>query len=165
VDTELKAAINKHCHSKRLRRYELREENLSLKDLLSKARSLEISETQATGIEEKLSCSQSNSEGVNVVQGQQPKTKTQFRPRTSTSNTCRKCGLTWPHKGSPCPAKGQTCKKCGKPNHFARMCLTPTKHHRPQGAKENWKTTLLPVTDIQDDPSSSSDNEYVYLTR
>ena len=44
------------------------------------------------------------------------------------------------------------------------MCLTPTKHHRPQGAKENWKTKLHQVTDIQDDPSGSSDDEYVYLT-
>ena len=30
------------------------------------------------------------------------------------------CGLAWSHKTSPCPAKGKTCQKCGKPNHFAK---------------------------------------------
>ena len=42
-----------NCLSKRLRRY-VREDTLKLKDLLAKARSLEASETQTTGIEKNL---------------------------------------------------------------------------------------------------------------
>ena len=47
-----------------------------------------------------------------------------------SSKVCRRCGFTWPHTTSPCPAKGKTCKKCGKPNHFAKMCLS--KSHAPE---------------------------------
>ncbi len=51
VNKEIKSAIIQNCQSKRLRRYALREEALSLDNLLAKARSLEVSETQATGME------------------------------------------------------------------------------------------------------------------
>ena len=43
---EIKAVIIQNCQSKRLRRYALREDALSLDDLLAKARSLEASEMQ-----------------------------------------------------------------------------------------------------------------------
>ena len=36
---------------------------------------------------------------------------------------CFNCGGPYPHsKGKPCPAKGKTCNKCSKPNHFASQC-------------------------------------------
>ena len=28
----------------------------------------------------------------------------------------------WPHRNGECPAKGEICEKCGKPNHFAKVC-------------------------------------------
>ncbi|XP_044755743.1 uncharacterized protein K02A2.6-like [Coccinella septempunctata] len=34
-------------------------------------------------------------------------------------NKCPRCGQVHHHK---CPATGQICKKCGKPNHYAIMC-------------------------------------------
>ena len=51
---EIKSAVIQNCLSKRLRRYALREDTLKLEDLLAKARSLEATETQATGIEKNL---------------------------------------------------------------------------------------------------------------
>ena len=47
----------------------------------------------------------------------------QSRGQPSSKTECAKCG----HKGhragdSACPAKGKTCKKCGKLNHFAVKC-------------------------------------------
>jgi len=48
----------------------------------------------------------------------------QAQSTLARSTQCHKCGFTWPHRDSPCPAKGRTCNKCGKLNHFARMCLT-----------------------------------------
>ena len=45
--------------------------------------------------------------------------------KTRPKVKCRNCGLVWPHPAeSPCPAKGKRCKKCGKLNHFARVCLS-----------------------------------------
>lgn len=53
-EKEIKAAVIQHCLSKRLRRVALREEKLSLDQLLTKARAPEASEIQAVGIEESL---------------------------------------------------------------------------------------------------------------
>ena len=36
---------------------------------------------------------------------------------------CFNCGGPFPHSNAkPCPAKGKTCNKCQKPNHFASQC-------------------------------------------
>ena len=70
VDQEIKLAIIHNCCSKRLRRYALREDALTLNKLLAKVRSLEMSEVQATGMEEKLPPdSKSSDDGVNLVKG------------------------------------------------------------------------------------------------
>ena len=37
---------------------------------------------------------------------------------------CKRCGEM---HGKDCPAKGQTCKKCGKRDHYAKMCFTRKK--------------------------------------
>ena len=115
VDKELKSAIIQNCQSKRLRRYALREEALTLDNLLAKAHSLDASELQATGIEKSLN------DAVNRVQ-QKSHTKPQLAKPHQHPGTCRQCGLPWPHTTTPCPAKGKTCRDCGKANHFAKMC-------------------------------------------
>ena len=38
------------------------------------------------------------------------------------STICRNCGKS--HQPRQCPAYGATCNKCGKQNHYARMCRT-----------------------------------------
>ena len=37
---------------------------------------------------------------------------------------CSNCGFDWPHPGGKdkCPARGKTCNKCGKANHFSTVC-------------------------------------------
>ena len=54
LDQEIKIAIIQNGRSKHLRRFALRQDKVTLKDLLSKARELENSEREAKGIEEKL---------------------------------------------------------------------------------------------------------------
>ena len=61
LDKELKSAVIQHCQSKQLRHFALREENLTLDKLLTKARALEASENQARGIE------QSSHEKINYL--------------------------------------------------------------------------------------------------
>ena len=87
LDKELKSAIIQNCQSKRLRRYALREEALTLNALLAKARSLEASERQAIGMERNL-----QDESVQNVRSKNVKG---LESQTSTTK-CRKCGLTWP---------------------------------------------------------------------
>ena len=160
---EIKSAVIQNCLSKRLRRYALREDTLKLDDLLAKARSLEASETQATGIEKNLP-----SEEVNRLSHKRQQSKLTMKkpPRQSTqssSNICQQCGLIWPHRTKPCPAKGQSCNKCGKPNHFAKMCrtkvLTQTQSSQrsiQEGVKQ--VSCKVPVAESE----SSSDDEYLY---
>ena len=119
-----------NCLSKRLRRIALRDD-LTLDTLIGKARSMEMSETQASGMEQ-LSAS------VNQLHVKRPPRKFPMKQTHTPSNQCRKCGLTWPHKEVPCPAIGKTCKKCDKPNHFARVCLSKTTMPR---SKQQWKGT------------------------
>ena len=54
VSKEIKSAIIQNCSSKQLRRYALREDALTLDNLMAKARSLEANKIQASGIERKL---------------------------------------------------------------------------------------------------------------
>ena len=67
VSREVKATIIQNCASKRLRRHALREADISLDNLITKARSLEISEVQACGMEKTLP-----SADVNRVSYKQP---------------------------------------------------------------------------------------------
>ena len=153
LNTEIKSAIIQSCQSKRLRRFALRENALTLDALITKARSLEASEREATGMERDL-----QDESIHNVR-QHGRGST---PRLPTTK-CRKCGLTWPHKTAPCPAKGQSCRKCGKPNHFARMCLSKANAKQPQRPKApNTGPRIRQVSAHEADTSSSSDDEYLY---
>ena len=83
LDRELKLAVIQNCMSKRLRRYALREDDMTLDKILSKARALEASKTQAKGMENSVLQSSVNpSESVKCVRKTQyPCRPTQSRPQ------------------------------------------------------------------------------------
>ena len=54
IDKEVKSAILQNCSSKRLRRYALFDNEVTLAELLAKGRGFELSRSQATGIEKSL---------------------------------------------------------------------------------------------------------------
>jgi len=171
LDKELKSAVIQNCSSKRLRRFALREDDMTLEKILSKARAIEASETQAKGMEDSVAQSSVNPlESVKHIRsGQHPRRPAQSRPQPKT-NQCRQCGLSWPHTKSPCPARGKTCNSCGKPNHFAKMCLTGRKTapaHGQRGPKRtapNRRSQLNQVSTApkQQEEESSSDDEYIF---
>ena len=59
-------------------------------------------------------------------------------------NNCGRCGN--PSNHTTCPAMGASCKKCGKKNHYARVCLgktkPPTEHrnHRSYQSRNRDRT-------------------------
>ena len=55
------------------------------------------------------------------------------RQHTDTSFICRCCGQQ--HKPKQCPAYGQACARCHKPNHFAKMCKTNLAPRQTTSAK------------------------------
>ena len=60
---------------------------------------------------------------------QQKKFQTRYKPNQnraniSTSMTCKYCGRARHDSPSECPARGRTCAKCGRRDHFAAVCLS-----------------------------------------
>lgn len=155
----MKSAIIQNCRSKHLRRFALREDKLTLNTLLSEARALENSEQQAKGIEERLASTTIADE-------------TNYVSPAGKSQQCRNCGLSWPHFESPCPAKGQTCRKCKKANHYAQVCRSsaqmPNQPFRKLGVERQYDNKHKPQKIQQVAPedisskSSSSEDEHLY---
>ena len=124
VEKEIKATVIQNCLSKSLSHYALREDNMTLEKNFAKTRALESSEVQATGMEESLSSGKPG-ESIHHIRAKGPTLqKPALKPAPSQVNVCRQCGFLWPHTKGPCPAKGKSCNKCGKLNHFAKMCLS-----------------------------------------
>jgi hypothetical protein len=133
VDKEILSQIIQNCRSNRLRRRALREPDMNLKTLLDLGRALEVAESQAQTME-----AQNERNGVNAVRkppGKQrnynPKNKEQVPKRETTGEKCLNCGRTHA-RTSVCPAQGQECRYCKKPNHFERMCRAKNLASRPQ---------------------------------
>ena len=160
LEKELKATIIQNCVSKSLRCFALREEKLTLENLLSKARALEASEAQAKDIEVSLEKSEANS--VQFV-------------RKNTSHKCYRCGFSWPHKNKPCPATEEICRQCGKTGHFARVCKSSTQSKSHTVSQTRQNTRLVPkrtplsrsIRQVQEQEEShhetdSSEDEYLF---
>ena len=95
VEKEIKATVIQNCLSERLRQYALREDNVTLDKILAKARALESSEVQATGMEE----SQSSGKPGESVHHIRAKGLTLRKParnpaqKPAPSQVCRQCGF------------------------------------------------------------------------
>lgn len=60
--------------------------------------------------------------------GPQPGRQTGSKTKPGQDNKCRNCGYDVHKTIEQCPAKGQTCRKCGKMNHYQRVCRSKTVH-------------------------------------
>ena len=161
MERELKSTIIQNCLSKRLRRIALRDD-LSLDNLLAKARSIEASETQASGMEQ--FANETTNRLVSRKQYYQPPAPPNPKPPAPPNpptTKCRNCGLAWPHTDRPCPAKGQTCNKCGKLNHFAHVCMSRTVPPATNSGANQSKSQFR-VRQVETIESSDSSDEYLY---
>lgn len=93
------------------------------------------------------------------------------------NNVCERCGYA-PHASpSSCPANGQSCNRCGKSNHFSRVCKSqPSKEYSGQlrGKGEVKMIDELHSTDYSDDnyyqeqddvATQSDDDAYIFMTQ
>ena len=143
-DTEIEQQIIINGISSRIRKKALREPDYDLKQILLDGRRAEQSEYQARDIESK----KDKTDSIQKVQ----------------RKTCHYCGGTYPHK-SQCPAKGKECRKCGKLNHFAKVCRgqkPPASKPSYPRHKRNEKTNKNPLNPVQQ-ADSDSDNTEDYL--
>lgn len=153
ADEHIRDQVIEKCKSSHLRRKLLeRGGDLTLEQTLTTARAFEQSQQQATGIE-----GGRNSEAfVNKVSVRKHK--------PNSSITCYRCGQRGHIKSDPaCPAIGQICLKCNKPDHFAKCCksFTPKTHnysHKHSGrSKPKPRVRLVDTTDQED-----SDEAYAF---
>ncbi len=179
VDQEIRAQILQKTNSKGLRRKILKHPTWKLKEVVEEARAHEASESQACDIEgatrssevNKISSYKERNYRRRTV-GDQPKSQSQIKPNTHSTQKCQHCGRGWPHSGgmANCPARGKTCHKCGTVNHFASVCRNSRKHN-PKNTKHGqgrWSSKQKPVNAIQhanshaSQDSSSDSDDYVF---
>ncbi|XP_014678719.1 PREDICTED: uncharacterized protein LOC106818534 [Priapulus caudatus] len=167
------------CKSQSLRRRALRD-NLNLDDLIKLARSLEISETQAKTVEasnsdtvnfmkdqhqsrDKRQQSRSNSQSYRRSQSSHHangRSQSRRRPdngsrRRNNTGKCYYCGYNLPHLN--CPARGKTCAKCGKRDHFAQVCKSSSSNmDNPSHHQANV------VSNVSNYEESDDEREYIW---
>ncbi|CAG2198015.1 unnamed protein product [Mytilus edulis] len=112
-----------------LRERLLRTLDLTLDKTMQLGRAAELTNERIKTLENPTAAS--NTE-VNAVRNK-TKPNTKFKQKQSTyvkhdkqqyrnNNNCKYCGRKHEHSRSSCPAYGQTCRKCGKTNHFESVC-------------------------------------------
>ncbi|XP_053389269.1 uncharacterized protein K02A2.6-like [Mercenaria mercenaria] len=117
TDKEIKSQIVQGCTSTRLRRKALRDD-LTLDNLIKGARALELSDLQASEIE-----NNSKNDAVNVMKSKHKSASTKHNSySTRKKATCKYCGYEYPHQSGKCPADGKTCTYCKKKGHFENVC-------------------------------------------
>ncbi|KAJ1205375.1 hypothetical protein NDU88_000810 [Pleurodeles waltl] len=91
---------------------------------------------------------QVKTEPINAVTADTPKSKTDTPRGKPRDKVCRWCGNLLPHPAG-CPARGKTCRACGKLNHFAKVCRSTPK----------MPTTKKAVRAVTASPTTASDSD------
>ena len=127
------------CRSHTARTNCLRLKKLDLKEIISTLKTEETAQTTADLLEGKAT----NSSTLHKIRRQPPQRQETPRhqtppPRPTYRKPCPGCGFTGhTFRSEKCPARGQTCKFCGKPDHFDRVCF---KKHGPPKTSRQLKT-------------------------
>ncbi len=110
-----------------LRERLLRESELDLDKCVQICRATELSKEQLKTLETPSTVHAVRSKQPSHPSSSQKKGKNRRNPSKQSTQTaamidCKFCGKTHEMKRSQCPAYGQTCRKCKRPNHFANCC-------------------------------------------
>ena len=121
MNSEIKSQLIAGCKSHKVREKGLANPKLTLTELLTYARTLQLTTTQSQAMA-------AGAAEVNRLQRsnyyQQRSRPPQHEAQQSSRRSCNNCGGEWPHKGgrASCPAFNKQCSTCKKMNHFARVC-------------------------------------------
>ena len=128
-----------------IRKKLLQEKKLSLSRAIDVGRSGETTNIRLKELKNKTPISETDDE-VNAVR----KSDRQRRD-TEMIRSCRFCG--GKHRRGDCPAYGQTCKKCGRRNHFSQVCQ---QRNPSQKFKSANMVTQSQQPNLSDDDSGDS---------
>ncbi|XP_065190696.1 uncharacterized protein K02A2.6-like [Sycon ciliatum] len=128
MDTELKSQVVQHCVSSKVREKAFMESSMSLADLLTYARSVEVTMSSVAAMAGASSFSKPEHPQVHKVERRHPSSRDQPSPSSKAVRKCSGCGGKWHDNRSDCPAWGKTCKSCSRSNHFAKVCRSKAVH-------------------------------------
>ncbi len=143
------------CASNALRRRLLREQELTLSNLLSIARSFELADRQALEIEQKFESSTHLNSIERNRDFQQPRRNSAKREDNNRQKcVCYCCGNEGHRaKDVQCLALDKTCRRCGKSGHFAMVCRQKT--NKPTQYRGNARQ-------LEQSDDDSSENECLF---
>lgn len=154
IDGNIRDQITSGCSSNLLRRKILERGDENLNNIIKMARIFEaVSKQQHSfGIKQESSAMASE---VQVTNSDVCKIEAnrRFTPRSKVVGTefngfCGRCGFKG-HKSADekCPARGQTCNRCGRKDHFARKCFLNEKNTNKR--KPDAKTECSPPKKVK----------------
>ena len=124
-----------------LRERLLRTADLTLEKTMQLERAAELTKERIKTLENPSASSRTEvnairhkqKQGTSYKQNPGPPIKHE-KSKYQNSNNCKYCGKRHENSKSSCPAYGQTCRKCGKANHFESVCQAgrKIKKKRPQ---------------------------------
>lgn len=125
-----------NLNDQRLKERLLRESNLTLEKAVDLCRAEETAKAQIQAMtttgQERAIHAVNKTKGKDIQQWKQgQRQQTQSCNNKRKDHTCRKCRKSHPPR--QCPAFGVSCRKCGKLNHYAKMC---------ESAKVTYKKTV-----------------------
>lgn len=116
-------------NEKKLREKMLREADLTLENAIKIGQANELARQHALTFKEAPVEHDAGSVKAVTMKGNSrykfKNKNSKYKDTDKAKYNCKRCGET--HKPKQCPAYGKTCAKCGRPNHYAKMCLTKKK--------------------------------------
>lgn len=160
TDKELEFQLVSGCKSMNLKEKALAITDLNLATIITLGRAEESIRKQLDEIrhkhkDNKEESSEDEPAQVNMLKRRQNDTNQRFdknmQQTLKDEGKCFRCGGSYPHKNSPCPAKDVECYRCGNFGHYKQYCLSKTvknnnnaktnssKHARNDKSKEEDK--------------------------
>jgi hypothetical protein len=145
----------------------------SLDDLLQIAITVERAMSEAPALALSSSSSSTLEASVGRIHGQADRKPRKPSPSSIPSTVCGKEGHT--ARSDTCPARGKTCRHCGKTGHYLQCCRQRKKstaatsdasrHHRSwsRGRRRPASTKCISGKSHGDDPSDVSEMGTVYV--
>lgn len=127
LDDMLRDRLVLGCDSAEARRKLLQTDKLTLSKTLEVLRSFEAVGLARGEIRAPVHTVQSVPE-LRDIDHLSASSKRNSKVSSNTSRSCYRCGSKDYSSAHVCPALNQTCKNCGKRNHFARVCRSRAQH-------------------------------------
>ncbi|CAI5681987.1 unnamed protein product [Oreochromis niloticus] len=129
----------------RLKERLLRDNDLTLRKTIEICRSAEVAKSQIQAMQSTTVAQDTSVDALRKTPGYIKSGHSKNKPSNNKQTVCYRCGNK--HALRQCPAYGATCHRCGKNNHFSKVCRAGAEKSR------NYKKTKT-INNIETDGDS-----------